>query len=218
MHGKFFWFDLMAADPAVAADFYRQVVGWGVQASGAAGQDYTLFTVDDQGVAGLMPIPDEMKGSGQTAWMTYVAVDDVDRAVARLRELGGVLHKGPIEVPGIIRFAVVSDPQGAGFLIAKGLSTEPMREIRPGTPGVAGWHELYADDPDAALAFYEAMFGWTRTEEFDLGPMGLYRTFATGAQPVGGVMPWRRPGRRPRPGGRGRGRSTRRPGPGADPW
>jgi predicted enzyme related to lactoylglutathione lyase len=44
---------------------------------------------------------------------------------------------------------------------------------------------LAAADWDAPFAFYVALFGWTKTEGFDLGLVGLYRTFATGG--VSGV-------------------------------
>jgi len=194
MHGKFFWFDLMTTDTAAAAKFYSQVVGWGVQDAGAPGppdapgSDYTLFTVGDRGVAGLMPVPAEMQGQARPCWMSYIAADDVDQTVAKLQELGGVLHRGPIDVPGVIRFAVVSDPQGAGFLVARGLVEDAPPDLPPRTPGTAGWHELYAEDGASALAFYEALFGWTKTEAFDLGEMGSYQTFATGGPPAGGVM------------------------------
>ena len=53
------------------------------------------------------------------AWMGYIAVDDVDEAANRLKQEGGKVVRGPIDVPGIIRFAVVADPQGAAFMIAK---------------------------------------------------------------------------------------------------
>ena len=32
------------------------------------------------------------------------------------------------------------------------------------------------------------MFGWTKAEAIDMGPMGTYQLFATGDDPVGGMM------------------------------
>jgi uncharacterized protein len=32
------------------------------------------------------------------------------------------------------------------------------------------------------------MFGWTKAESYEMGPMGTYQLFATGAGPVGGMM------------------------------
>ena len=65
---------------------------------------------------------------------------------------------------------------------------EAPPELPAGTPGTVGWHELYATEWKAAFAFYEKMFGWTKAEAIDMGPMGTYRLFATGDVPVGGMM------------------------------
>src|SRR2546425_7985531 len=122
MQGKFFWYDVMTTDTQAAQKFYGDVVGWGAQDSGTPGADYTLFTVNGQGVAGLMPISEEVcKACAQPCWMGYIAVDNVDQAAARLEREGGMVHRPPMDVPGVIRFSVVADPQGAGFIIAKGL-------------------------------------------------------------------------------------------------
>jgi uncharacterized protein len=190
MQGQFFWYDIMTNDTAAAAKFYSHVVGWGVQKADADGKEYSLFTVNGQGVAGLMPIPaDAAKQGARPAWMGYVAVDDVDAAAEKLKREGGTVHKGPCTVPGIIRFAVVADPQGAGFLIARGLSDGAPPKLPFGTAGDIGWRELYAGEWQSAFAFYERMFGWTKAEAHDMGEKGgIYQLFATGAEPVGGMM------------------------------
>jgi uncharacterized protein len=190
MQGQFFWYDIMTTDTQAAAKFYSHVVGWGVQKADAEGKKYSLFTVNGQGVAGLMPVPAEAASQGvPPAWMGYIAVDDVDAAAEKLKREGGTVHKGPVTVPGIIRFAVVSDSQGAGFLIARGLSQETPPALPFGTPGTIGWRELYAGEWQSAFAFYERMFGWTKAQAHDMGQMGgIYQLFATGAEPVGGIM------------------------------
>lgn len=190
MHGKFFWYDVMTTDTKAAAQFYANVVGWGVQESGTPGYDYTLFTVNGQGVAGLMAIPEDARKAGvPPCWMGYVGVDDVDKQAAHLEREGGKVHRPPQDVPGVIRFCVVSDPQGAGFLIAKGLVSDAPPPLATGTAGTIGWHELYAADWKSALAFYEKMFGWTKMDAVDMGAMGTYQLFATGdGDAVGGMM------------------------------
>jgi hypothetical protein len=191
MPGKFFWYDVMTTDTAAARNFYCNVVGWQIQSSGtgAPGMEYTVFTANGRGIAGLMPIPDDARQAGaRPAWMGYISVDDVDKAAARLASHGGKVHRPPCDVPGIIRFAVVSDPQGAGFLIAKGLVHDAPPELPIGTPGTVGWRELYAADGNSAFGFYEKMFGWTKAEAIDMGPLGTYQLFAAGDAPVGGMM------------------------------
>jgi uncharacterized protein len=189
MAGQFFWYDVMTTDTDRAAQFYSEVVGWNTQDASVDGKEYTMFTVNGHGVAGLMPIPEEAAKHGvQPAWMGYIEVADVDAAAEELKRQGGTLHRPPVTVPGVIRFGVVSDPQGAGFLIAQALGKTPMAELPNGTAGTIGWRELYARDGNAALASYQAMFGWTRGESFDMGEMGTYQLFATGGDAVGGMM------------------------------
>jgi uncharacterized protein len=189
MPGKFFWYDIMTSDTEAARKFYGDVIGWSAQDSGVPGTNYTVFTVGGHGVAGLMPIPEDARKAGaRPCWMGYIAVDDVDRTAARLEQEGGKILRAPCEVPGVIRFCVVADPQGAGFLIAKGLVQDAPPELAVGTPGTIGWRELYAMEWKTAFDFYEKMFGWTKADAIDMGPMGTYQLFATGGAAVGGMM------------------------------
>src|SRR5471032_2823091 len=147
MQGNFFWYDVMTTDTRAAAKFYGDVVGWTAQSAGSPEMDYSVFNLGVRGIAGLMPVPEDYaRIGGRPAWMGYILVDDVDAMAARIQAEGGKLHRGPVTVPGIIRFAVVADPQGAGFLIATPLSDAAPPPIAPGTPGTIGWHELYAVD------------------------------------------------------------------------
>ena len=199
MHGKFFWYDVMTTDTAAAKKFYGDVIGWGAQDSGAPGMNYTVFNVKGQGVAGLMPIPEDARKAGvPPAWMGYIAVDDVDRAAARVVKEGGKVMRQPWDVPGVIRIAVVADPQGAGFMIAKGLVKDAPPPLPAGTPGTVGWHELYAGEWKSAFAFYERLFDWKKSDAIDMGPMGTYQLFATGDHAVGGMMT--KPANMPTPG------------------
>jgi hypothetical protein len=191
MPNKFFWYDVMTTDTGAARKFYGDVVGWSAQDqdSPTPGMQYIVFSANGQGVAGLMPIPKDARSAGVAPmWMGYIAVDDVDEAAGRLEREGGKVHRPPTDVPGIIRFAVVADPQGAGFIIAKGLMANAPPELPPGTPGTVGWHELYATDWESAFAFYERMFGWTKGDAMDMGPMGKYQLFGNGGANIGGIM------------------------------
>jgi len=189
MHGSFFWYDLMTTDTKAAVKFYGDVVGWTAADSGNPTMEYIIFNLGTRGIAGLMPIHEEMaKAGGRPAWLGYIYVDDVDAMAKRIPEQGGTLHRGPITVPGIIRFAVVSDPQGAAFLIATPLVKDAPPPIAPGTKGTIGWHELYAGEWKAAFAFYEKLFGWTKADAVDMGPMGTYQLFKTGGDMAAGGM------------------------------
>jgi predicted enzyme related to lactoylglutathione lyase len=188
MPNQFFWYDVTTTDPKAAETFYRNVVGWGTQDSGSP--DYTLFTVSGHGVAGLMPIPEDARQAGvPPAWMGYIHVEDVDAAAEQITREGGKLHRGPFDVSGVIRLAVVSDPQGAGFIIARPMTpAQAPTSPAASAPGTVGWHELYAADWKSAFAFYEKLFGWTKAEAHDMGPMGTYQLFSAGDVPIGGMM------------------------------
>ena len=85
------------------------------------------------------------------------------------------------DVPGMLRFAVTSDPQGAAIVVFTPNPAMPTPERpAPPTPGTIGWHELYTTDLDAGFNFYNKLFGWTKVSDMDMGPMGTYRLFDVG--------------------------------------
>ncbi|HET7084058.1 MAG TPA: VOC family protein [Rhizomicrobium sp.] len=187
MPNNFFWYDLVTTDVAAARKFYSEVVGWSYQDVQQGDNAYGLFKVGDAGVAGLMPFPKGMEG-GHPGWNGYIAVEDVDAMAARIAAEGGKIWRGPMEVPGVIRFAVVADPQGAAFIIAKGLEAQPVPRLPTGAPGTIGWRELFAADWEKDFAFYQKLFGWTKAEAHNMGAMGIYQLFAAGDAPIGGMM------------------------------
>jgi predicted enzyme related to lactoylglutathione lyase len=183
----FFWYDVMTTDTEAATKFYTDVVGWTPQDSGSPG--YTALTVDGVGTAGLMAVPeDAAKMGARPCWMGYILVDDVAAKCEAIRQEGGTVHKGPVTIEGIITFAVVGDPQGGGFLIAKPIPDKPVNWPAPGTPGTVGWHELMAGDWEQVWPFYEKLFGWKKSMAMDMGPMGVYQIFSAGGPDIGAMM------------------------------
>ena len=186
--GQFVWYEVMTNDVAAAKFFYQSVVGWEAKDSGMADRSYTLFSTGPVMVGGLMPIPAEAKSMGaRPCWTGYIAVDDADGMAARVKQTGGAVHRAPDDIPGIGRFAVVADPHGAVFILFKGQGEAPAAPA-PGTPGHVGWHELHAGDGESDFAFYASLFGWTKLDAMDMGPMGKYQIFSTGNGPAGGMM------------------------------
>jgi predicted enzyme related to lactoylglutathione lyase len=183
-HGTFVWYDVMTSDTKAAESFYHSVIGWDAKDSGMADRSYTLLSMGPTIVGGLMPIPkDASKAGVGPAWMGYIGVDDVDVYAKRVKAAGGAIHRDPEDIPGVGRFAVVGDPHGAGFMLFRGSSDQAVTPAPAGTPGHVGWRELHAGDREGAFAFYSDLFGWTKGEAVDMGPMGVYQTFAIhGAQ------------------------------------
>jgi uncharacterized protein len=193
--GRFVWYELMTTDVSAAADFYGKVVGWTAKDSGMPGMDYRLFHSGESMVAGLMVQPEESRKMGTPpSWLGYVAVDDVDTASKEVAARGGSVFVEPRDIPGIGRFSVVGDPQQAVIALFTGTpGQEPPPPPPPGAPGQVGWHELYANDWEAALSFYAELFGWKKDQAIDIGAMGTYQLFAlgSGGPAIGGM--WNKP-------------------------
>jgi|SRR3954470_16660724 predicted enzyme related to lactoylglutathione lyase len=180
--GKFGWYELMTSDTKAAGKFYSDVVGWSTrEVSGANGIHYTTFNLDSVGIAGMLNLP------GHTAWIGYIAVGDVDAHIEKIVEAGGKLWKPATDVPGMLRFAVMSDPQGAAIVVFTPDPAMPSPERPPSpSPGTIGWHELYTTDVEAGFDFYNKLFGWNKVSDMDMGPMGIYRIFDQGEhKPMG---------------------------------
>lgn len=187
-HGAFLWYDLLTPDPTAAETFYGHVLGWEAQQAGIEGHDYRVLSMDGIGLGGMMPMTADARAAGAVpGWIGYIAVDDVDGAVADLRTAGGTVHRPPMDIPGIGRFAVATDPQGAAFMLFRGMGEAPPSPT-PGTPGFVGWHELQTTDWATAFSFYAALFGWTKDRAVDIGPMGTYQLFSVNGVTIGGMM------------------------------
>jgi len=181
-HGRFVWYELITTDIKAAQAFYTKVVGWGTLDVSMPGMAYSLFTVGEASVTGLMNLPGNERTLGaKPRWIGYVGVDDVDATADRVEQLGGAVHVPPTDVLNFHRFAVVADPQMATFALFHWL--RPGQELRAelDKPGRVGWHELLAADREKALAFYGELFGWQKVEVI-VGAMGTYQLFSAGGK------------------------------------
>jgi predicted enzyme related to lactoylglutathione lyase len=186
---SFKWYELMTTDTDAAITFYRRVIGWEAKDSGLPGPAYTILSVGASGVGGVLRLTQEMcEGGACPCWVGYIAVDDVDAYAARVTAAGGKVIREPADIAGVLRFAVVADPYGAAFVLFRGMSPQAMVPATAGMQGTIGWHELHAGDGVGAFAFYSRLFGWTKADTLDMGPMGVYQTFAAGGEAVGGMM------------------------------
>jgi len=112
-HGAFGWFELMTTDAEGAKKFYSELFGWEYDDMATeCGGTYTVVKVDGEQVAGIMDQPEECKGM-PSSWDIYITTDDVDATTAKVEELGGKVLRAPMDIPGVGRFSVIQDPQGA---------------------------------------------------------------------------------------------------------
>ena len=105
--GKFGWYELMTSDTNAAGKFYSDVVGWTTkEVSSGDSHPYTTFNIGDVGVAGMLHIP------GHTAWVGYIAVDDVDAHYERVKAAGAHIVFAPEDTDWGSRRYRVLDPEG----------------------------------------------------------------------------------------------------------
>ena len=113
-HGAFSWNELMTNDVNGAKTFYGQLFGWQFEDVKPGEMDYTLVKVDGRESAGMMGMPPDA-GNLPPNWGAYVTVDDVDARAKQAEALGGRVIVPPNDIPGIGRFCVILDPQGAAL-------------------------------------------------------------------------------------------------------
>ncbi|WP_099826277.1 VOC family protein [Oceaniglobus indicus] len=172
------WYELMTDAPDAAQDFYGSVMGWKFRKPpGGLDRDYRIFsTPDGEGVGGVMRTPDHAKGR-PAKWDVYFGVADVDAMSTKVKKLGGRIHMEPQDIPGVGRFAFVSDPRGATFYLMRGDSDGQSTAFAPMKVGHCSWNELVTSDQVAALEFYGKLFGWKKTGAMPMGPNGDYTFF-----------------------------------------
>ena len=188
-HGLFVWHELMTNDMEGAKTFYGDVLGLTCADPKMPGPPYWIFSAGEGMVAGLMNIPAESLAMGAPPmWTGYIHVDDVDASTAKLKDMGGSVIRPPEDIPGVGRFSVVADPQGAVFELFNSTTPPPANPPAPDTPGRVGWNELYADDMEKVFPFYAEMFGWKKGDAIDMGAMGTYQLFEHEGLAIGGMM------------------------------
>jgi uncharacterized protein len=118
--GVFVWDELHTTDVDAAKAFYGEQFGWSANDQDMGDFTYTIFESGGEQCAGAMP---EQEGAMPPMWMTYIGADDVDGTCKRAEELGAQKHAGPDDIPGVGRFAVLSDPTGAVFALFRPTSS-----------------------------------------------------------------------------------------------
>ncbi len=190
VRGRFYWYELMTRDAAAAKAFYTQVVGWGVQPMEMPGMTYDMWVGSQGPTGGVVDLSaDPAAAAVPPHWLAYFGTPDVDATITRALELGATVYAPAMDIPGIGRFAVLRDPQGAVFAPFTP-ATDDMEEMDARAAGCFAWHELYTSDLEAAWAFYGELFGWAKAGGMDMGPaMGEYRIFGRRAdEQLGGFM------------------------------
>jgi predicted enzyme related to lactoylglutathione lyase len=164
------WIETLQDDPRAAGAFYAGVFGWELAGPGPmpGGGEYLVARLRGRDVAGIGSRPDG--APALPSWVTYVQVDSVEGAVERARSAGGAVLAPPFGAPPAGRIAALADPAGAPFCVWEPGERKGAQLVNE--PGAWAMSMLHTPDPEAAAAFYGALFGWT-TEAF--GPVTMFR-------------------------------------------
>jgi predicted enzyme related to lactoylglutathione lyase len=152
--GKFVWNDLLTSDAATARDFYGQLFGWTFTQQGR----YTVIRNNDRNIGGIVQLKGDPDNPSAARWLSLLSVADVDQAAALVKTEGGAVHIEPTEVPNRGRVALVSDPQGAKLVLLQARDGDPEDE----EPAIGSWlwHELWSNNAEASLTFYQKLAGY----------------------------------------------------------
>lgn len=124
--GEVSWHELTTTDHEAAFEFYRDLFGWEKTSRMDMGPElgvYQMFGAEgsnregthDQPLGGMFNKSADMPSPPN--WVPYVRVDDINRAVDDVKQRGGQVLNGPMEVPGGDLIAQCLDPQGAYFAL-----------------------------------------------------------------------------------------------------
>jgi len=155
--GRFIWQDLVTRDVAACRKFYGELLGWEFQEMTRRGRPYLVARSQGRLVGGIIEGKDP--SITRAAWLSFLAVDDLARAVAMVTASGGKVLREAVEIRGLGRFAVVTDPQGAALGLAR-LEVDPPAGVGDSGVGQFFWREYFARDAPGALTFYRNLNGY----------------------------------------------------------
>jgi predicted enzyme related to lactoylglutathione lyase len=169
-----------ANDLAASGKFYSKLFGWQLQPMSAeltgvvapGGPTAALRSQIPAGFPGIVP---------------YIAVSNVEEALARVVAAGGTIEKATWTVPMVGKLARFKDPSGTIYGLTGSLPPGDMPRMpmpvgsNAKPPAGAICHvEMYAADGSAAARFFTDLFGWGTLET-----MPQYMAFDPGAGVAG---------------------------------
>ncbi len=174
------WVDVGVESFAKAQAFYSGLFGWEITPGPPELGGYTTCTKDGRAVAGLMEL---MNPEQPTVWTTYLAVDDLDATLAKMKELGGQMLFDPMTVGELGRQALTADPAGAVVGLWQA-GTHPGCRLTD-EPGSLTWSENLSRAWRQNKDFYASVFGWKYDDMSDQG--FEYATFTVDGTVAGGI-------------------------------
>ena len=153
--GKFVWFDLFTTDMTAASNFYDALLGWDFERTNEINPAVKTIYQNGKPIANMIGRNGE---PGQSKWLSYMSVEDVDTGIAIAQNNGGSEYKPAKELPNRGRVAVIHDPQGATVALLTSSSGDPQDNAFVSNRWLGC--ELWTTDVDAAVAFYQKLAGY----------------------------------------------------------
>ncbi|WP_324643277.1 VOC family protein [Pseudarthrobacter sp. LT1] len=187
-HGEPCWADLQTPDVAAAKDFYGRLFGWTFQDFPTPdGRSYAQAFVRGRLVATIAPqSPLQLKAGTSAKWNVYFAAADAADVLEEAAHAGGAAEFGP---------EAVGDTGVLGFLAPPGGGTTGIWQAGShygsqlfNEPGALAWAELFTPEPQAAVGFFQQLFGHEVTE-YPQDDGGSYSTLLIDGNEVAGVIP-----------------------------
>lgn len=156
--GMPYWVDLVSEDPAAAAQFYSELLGWETSADPEHG-GYIMARRQGLPVAGF--IQGDANSPLNNSWYTYFLTTDIQAAFQDISERDTHALCEPTEIT-TGTFFLATDPCGAIFGLVQPRGEDTF--IAAGEPGTAVWHELACPKNfQETYEFYTRFFGWDFT-------------------------------------------------------
>lgn len=147
------WAELHTPNLVDSQHFYGALLGWSFTDSAHSNR---MAVLRGHKIAGLVE-----RKSNPSAWMVYLATDDVDETARIVREAGGTIVLPPTDIMDAGRMAHCTDPTGAFFGLWQGRTHRGADIVEEA--GAMIWGEAYSRNLALARPFYERVFGLSGT-------------------------------------------------------
>lgn len=109
MANSFVHVELTTSNIEKSQEFYGKLFDWQFESVPTGPSSaYTIIKVGEGTGGGMFQMPD-----APPMWLSYVAVDDIEKSTERARSLGARIVRDITEVSGMGRLCIFADPQGA---------------------------------------------------------------------------------------------------------
>lgn len=112
-YGEVCWNELATPNAQAAKDFYSKMFGWQYTDVPMGNDTYTMVKKNGKEFGGIWSIPKDQQNQIPPHWMTYILVEDLDKALEQAKKLGATIMKGATQAGDLGRLGIIVDPTGA---------------------------------------------------------------------------------------------------------